>query len=89
MGGTAIAYFYFSVNIFTDILKQPLKMISAGMLVINLGIFLVAFMTYRSINGIDISFFGISPSIFFYALYFLGSIMVILGSRKFSHQPSK
>ena len=84
IGAAAIAYFYFSTDIFTDILKRPLKIISVGMLIINLGVILVAFMAYESSQGNDINFFGLPISTCFYALYFLGSFLVIFGSRKFT-----
>ena len=87
IGGAAIAYFYFSTDIFTDILKRPLKIISVGMLVINIGVILVAYTAYESSQGNSITVFGLPVSTCFYAFYFLGSFMVIFGSRKFTrHQ---
>jgi hypothetical protein len=88
VGGGAIIYFYFSADIFTDILKRPLKMISVGMFAIDLGVIMVALIAYESSNGVSIGFLGIPLSTFFYVLYFLGSLTVILGSRKFTHRPS-
>jgi len=88
IGGGAIVYFYFSADIFTNILKRPLKMISAGMLAIDLGVVLVAFTIYESSNGVNVNFLGMPLSTCFYVLYFLGSVMVIFGSRKFTRQPS-
>jgi uncharacterized membrane protein len=88
IGGGAIVYFYFSADIFMDILKRPLKMISVGMLAIDIGIVLIAFTAYESIQGVNIDFFGVPLSACFYVLYFLGSAMVIFGSRKFTRQPS-
>jgi hypothetical protein len=86
IGGGAIAYFYFSADIFTDILKKPLRMISAGMFAIDLGVVVVAFITYESSRGVDINLLGVPLSTCFYILYFIGSIGVILGSRKFARR---
>ena len=89
IGGGAISYFYFSADIFTDILKKPLKMISIGMLAIDLGVVLMVFIAYESSQGAtDLSFLGAPLSAYFYFLYFIGSLMVIFGSRKFTHRPS-
>ena len=60
----------------------------AGMLAINLGVVLVAFTIYESSNGVNVNFLGMPLSTCFYVLYFLGSVMVIFGSRKFTRQPS-
>lgn len=86
VGGGAIAYFYFSADIFTDILKKPLKMISAGMFAIDLGVVLIALLAYRTSVGASTDIFGISLSTCFYFLFFLGSILVIFGSRKFTRR---
>jgi len=79
-------YFYFSADIFADILKRPLKMISGGMLAINLGIFLIAYITLESNKGVQVDFVGIPLSTAFYILYFVGAFMIIFGSRKFSRR---
>ena len=88
IGGGAIAYFYFSADIFTNLLKRPLKMISAGMLAIDLGVVLIAYVAYESSQGVNMGIMGIPLSDFFYALYFIGSVTVIFGSRKFTRLPS-
>lgn len=87
IGGGAIVYFYFSADIFTDILKKPLKIISVGMLAIDLSVVMVVFISYESSRGVDIAFFGIPLSMAFYVLYFIGAITIIFGSRKFTHRP--
>jgi len=89
VAAVSIAYFYFSTDIFTDILKKPLKMISAGMFVIDLGVVLVAVIAYEASQGTDLgNFLGIPASFYFYALFFIGSFMVIFGSRKFASRPA-
>ena len=89
VSAVSIAYFYFSTDIFTDILKKPLKMISAGMFTIDLGVVLVAIIAYESGQGVDMgNFIGIPVSMYFYALFFIGSFMVIFGSRKFANRPA-
>lgn len=89
IAAVSIAYFYFSTDIFTDILKRPLKMISAGMFVIDLAVVLVAVIAYEASQGTDLgNFLGIPPSIYFYTLFFLGSFMVIFGSHKFANRPA-
>lgn len=88
-GITAVAYFYYSADIFrVDVLKRPFKMISVGMLAINLGIILVIFLAYQSNANVEIKLLGFPLSVYFYILYFLGSMMIIFGSRKFFRQLS-
>ncbi len=87
LGGAAISYFYFSVDIFMNILKKPLKMISAGMLIINVGVVLVIFLTFNDSN--EVGFYGLPLSSLFYLLYFAGSLMVIYGSRQFAHKSTR
>ena len=87
IGGGALAYFYFSVDIFTNILKLPLRMISIGMIVINIGVILILYLAYQASAGMETKIFGFSISSCFYVLYFIGSVMVILGSRKFAKRP--
>jgi len=87
VGGAAISYFYFSVDIFMSILKKPLKMISAGMLAINIGVALVVFLAFNGTS--DVGLHGLPLSSLFYILYFAGSIMVIYGSRQFTHRSTR
>jgi len=84
VGVVSIAYFYFSADIFVDVLKRPLQMISVGMLVINLAVALVVFIAYESSKETSIYFLGMPLSTHFYIFYFLGSSMIVFGSRKFS-----
>jgi hypothetical protein len=87
IGAASVSYFYFSTDVFTNILKRPLKMISGGMFAIDLGVILVAYIAYQQSQGRDVEMYGIPLSTLFYALFFLGSLMVIFGSRKFSSKP--
>ena len=83
----SIAYLYFSANIFVDILKRPIRLISWGMLLIDFGVLLVTVISYEASQGRDLSLFNISLSVYFYVLYLVGSILVVWGARQFKHSP--
>ena len=83
----SITYLYLSANSFVDILKRPIKMISWGLFCIDAGVLLVTVISYEALQGVDLNLFGISLSVFFYALYVIGSVLVIAGARKFKHSP--
>jgi hypothetical protein len=89
IGGGAILYFYFEADIFMDILKRPLRMISTGMFAIDLAVVLLVFIAYQSTTGGKVDFMGIQLSTIFYALYFAGSLAIIFGARKFTYRPPK
>ena len=85
----SIGYLYLSANIFVNALKKPIRLVSLGMFLIDLGVLLVGLVSYETYKGFDLSFFDISLSQYFYILYVAGSIFVILGARKFSHRPNE
>jgi hypothetical protein len=58
------------------------------MLAIDLGVIMVSVVAYESSNGVITNFLGMSLSTCFYTLYFLGSIIIIVGSRKFTRKSS-
>jgi hypothetical protein len=85
----SVGYLYLSANIFVDALKKPIRLVSFGMFLIDLGVLLVGAVTYQAYNGIDLFVFGIPLAQYFYALYVAGSAFVILGARQFSHRPAE
>lgn len=89
VGVISAAYFYVSVGVFMPLLQKPLRWIAAGVLVIATGILLAAFISYESSRGIELIFYGVPLSAYFYMLYIIGSIMIALGAHKFTHHPKK
>jgi hypothetical protein len=87
VGVVSAAYFYISIGIFMDALKRPLKLISSGMFIIALGVLLAAFISYESDQGIVLMLYNIPLSAYFYVLYILGSLMIAMGARQFTHRP--
>lgn len=87
IGIVSAAYFYQSTNIFMEALRKPLKLIGCGMMVISAGVLLAAFITYESSLGLEFSWQGYPLSVFFYLLYLVGSLLIILGARKFASKP--
>ena len=87
IAGFSIAYLYFSAEIFVNILKRPLKLISWGMFSIDLGVLLVTIISYEASQGVDLSLFSLPLSMYFYLLYIFGSILVVWGARQFKHSP--
>lgn len=83
----SIGYLYLSANIFVNVLKRPIRLVSLGMFLIDLGVLLVGVVSYQTYKGVDLTFLGISLGQYFYILYVAGSIFVILGARQFSHRP--
>ena len=89
VGVVSAAYFYISANVFENLhlLQRPLKLISSGMFIIAIGVLLAAFISYEAQQGFDLYFYGAPLQIFFYILYIIGSVMILLGSRKFTYRP--
>ena len=87
IGVVSAAYLYVSAGIFMDLLKRPLKLISGGMLVIAIGVLLAAFISYESNLGVSVSLYGLPLQAAFYLLYIIGSILIVLGARKFTAHP--
>ncbi len=86
VGVISAAYFYTSTDIFNALLKRPLKLISTGMFIISIGVLLAATISYEASLGINLFFYGFPLSAYFYVLYIIGSIMILLGARKFTHK---
>ncbi|MDE1975008.1 MAG: hypothetical protein KGI49_00655 [Patescibacteria group bacterium] len=89
IGAGAIAYFYMSADIFADVLKRPLRIVSMGMLSIDIGVLAVALVTYQSITGGSLAVYGVPLSWSFYIFYGLGSALIIAGSSKFARKPKQ
>ncbi len=89
IGVISAAYLYVSAGIFLDLLKRPLKLISSGMFVIAIGVLLAAFISYESNLGFTVWLYGLPLQILFYLLYIIGSIMIVLGARKFTTHPKQ
>lgn len=87
VGVVSAAYFYLSAGIFMDMLKRPLKLISSGMFVIAIGVLLAAFISYEGDHGYVLIFYNVPLSAYFYILYIIGSLMIALGARRFTHKP--
>lgn len=87
MGAIAIGYLYFSADIFVNILKRPLKLISWGMLFIDAGVVCVGLLAYGSAQGMDLVWNGVPLSLSFYLLYTVGFVMIVIGAGKFASKP--
>lgn len=88
-GVISATYFYQSTDIFTNLLKRPLRMISSGMIVMSLGVLLAAFLSYESKMGFRFAFYGIPLEALFYSMYIIGSIIILLGARKLVSRPKE
>src|SRR4051812_41709534 len=88
-GVIAAAYFYTSAGIFMDLLKRPIRLIASGMLVISIGVLVAAWISFEQTQGYDMILYGIPVAAYFYVLYIVGSILILLGARKFTHRPEK
>ncbi len=86
VGVLSAAYFYLATDIFINLLKIPLKLISAGMLIISAGVLLSAFISYESSQGIILTLSGYPLSVYFYILYIIGSLLIAFGARGFTHR---
>lgn len=87
IGMLSALYFYQSIDIFTDLLKRPLKYISIGFIMIMFGVLLAVFILYQDKFNRTIHILGMPAEIIFFTLYIVGSIMIFIGSRQFSHRP--
>jgi len=86
-GVLSATYFYSSAGIFLNMLRRPLRLISAGMFLIALGVLLAAFISYEYQYGYAFYSYGISISAFFYVFYIIGSIMIAFGAHQFATHP--
>ncbi len=87
-GVVSAAYLYQSADIFVNILRKPLRLISSGMLVITAGVLLAAFISFESQIGRVFFFYNVPISAFFYVLYIIGSVLILLGARQFTYRPA-
>lgn len=91
IGVLSAAYFYVSAGVFDHLhtLRHSLKWIAAGMFIIAIGILMAAFISYEAKLGFELIFYGFSLQVFFYMIYILGSLMVLIGARQFTHRSHK
>jgi len=82
-GVMSATYFYETSDIFSDVLKKPLRLISSGMMIIAIGVLLAAFISYEQTVGITFTLYHLPLSAYFYILYIIGSVFIALGARKF------
>ncbi len=85
----SVGYLYLSSNIFVNALKKPIKLVSFGMFLIDIGVLLVGVVSYQTYLGFDLTLLDISLSQYFYIFYVAGSMFVIVGARQFSHRPAQ
>ena len=88
-GVLSATYLYRSADIFVSILKRPLKFISSGIMIITAGVLLAAFISYEGQFGHTFVYFGIPLQVVFFLLYIVGSVLVFLGARQFTHHPKE
>lgn len=88
-GVVSAAYFYQSTDIFINLLKRPLRMISSGMIIMSLGVLLAAFLSYEAKSGLRFIVYGIPLEAVFYFMYIIGSIIILFGARKLVSHPNK
>ena len=88
-GVISSAYLYQSSQIFINLLRKPLQLISAGMLTITSGVLLAAFISFESQFGVTFFFYSIPISALFYILYIVGSVLILAGARQFVYQQVK
>ena len=80
-------YFYQSADIFVISLQKPLKYISTGITMIILGIFLAVFISFEYSIGNIIYVYTLPLNFIFFLLYLIGTLLIFIGARKFSHRP--
>jgi len=88
-GVLSATYFYQSTDIFTSLLKRPLRMISSGMIVMSVGVLLAAFLSYEAKMGFRFAFYSIPLEALFYFLYIIGSIIILFGARRLVSHPKE
>lgn len=89
IGVIAAAYFYLSAGAFDHLhlLQRPLKWIAAGMFLIAVGVLMAAFISYEEQQGFQLYFYELPLQVLFYIIYIIGSIMILVGARKFTASP--
>lgn len=86
-GVVAAVYFYLSTDIFMNLLKRPLRLISSGMIIMTLGVMLAAVVSFEAKSGVVLVFYGLPIDVIFYVSYIVGSFMILLGARQFVRRP--
>jgi hypothetical protein len=87
IGVVSATYLYQSAGIFVSILGRPIKLMSSVMFIIAVGVLLAAVVSYEASNGIQLFLYGLPLQAVFYVFYIIGSVMILLGARKFSYKP--
>jgi len=90
VGVVTAAYFYMTSEDFPKLrlFQSSLKYIATGMFIIALGVLLAAFINYEAKVGFDLFLYGVPLQAFFYVLYIIGSILILIGARKFTSRPN-
>ncbi len=91
IGVVAAAYFYISAGVFVhlNLLQRSLQLISSGMFIIAIGVLMAAFISYESKLGFELIFYGLPLQVLFYIIYIIGSLLILVGSRGFTHRSRK
>jgi len=91
VGVVAAAYFYISAGVFVhlNLLQRSLQLISSGMFIIAIGVLMAAFISYEDKQGFELVFYGLPLQVLFYIIYIIGSCMILIGSRGFTHRSNK
>lgn len=90
-GVLSAGYMYQSViDIFMPGLRKALRLIALGLVCFTFGVLLAAFIIFSPELGVSIDPHYINIlSAGFYMLYIIGSILVIMGARRFALRPAK
>lgn len=91
IGVVAAAYFYISAGVFVhlNLLQRSLQFIASGMFIITIGVLMAAFISYQDKQGLVLIFYGLPLQVLFYILYIIGSVLILIGSRGFTHRSHK
>ncbi len=91
VGVISATYFYTSAQSFPRLrlFQSSLKYIATGMFIITLGVLLAALINYESKLGFDLLLYGVPLQAVFYILYIIGSVLILVGTRKFTYRPKE
>ena len=91
VGVITATYFYLSAESFPrlQLFQSSLKYLATGTFIIALGVLLAAFITYEAKQGFDLFLYGVPLQAVFYILYIIGSVLILLGARKFTYRPKQ
>lgn len=89
IGVLSAAYIYVSAESFPRLrlFQSSLKYIALGMFIIAAGVLIAAFINYEAKQGFDLLLYGVPLQAFFYVLYIIGSILILIGARRFTARP--